>query len=159
MSEKLSRNSLCPCGSGRKYKHCCIGKNFDWITTDEGQIVRQVPLSEETAELLESLRQAQIAKHGHQLDRVFEDAPPLEVMEHWTVEAMKHAGVEPALIHAFEKTGLLLNARNEANVTVVDVEEWEAAITEYEHQSGTKAACRRLNEEDLQRILRYGPKQ
>ncbi len=23
---KISRNALCPCGSGKKYKHCCIGK-------------------------------------------------------------------------------------------------------------------------------------
>lgn len=23
---KASRNALCPCGSGRKYKHCCGGK-------------------------------------------------------------------------------------------------------------------------------------
>ena len=22
----ISRNSLCPCGSGKKYKHCCLGK-------------------------------------------------------------------------------------------------------------------------------------
>ena len=23
---KLGRNDLCPCGSGRKYKKCCMGK-------------------------------------------------------------------------------------------------------------------------------------
>ena len=27
---KISRNDKCPCGSGRKYKHCCIGKGIDW---------------------------------------------------------------------------------------------------------------------------------
>ncbi len=33
MSRKqLSRNSLCLCGSGKKYKHCCWNKGFD----DEG---------------------------------------------------------------------------------------------------------------------------
>lgn len=25
-SEKVGRNALCPCGSGRKYKKCCLGK-------------------------------------------------------------------------------------------------------------------------------------
>jgi uncharacterized protein len=25
---KIGRNELCPCGSGRKYKHCCYGKNL-----------------------------------------------------------------------------------------------------------------------------------
>jgi hypothetical protein len=24
---KLGRNSSCPCGSGKKYKHCCLGKH------------------------------------------------------------------------------------------------------------------------------------
>ena len=23
---KISRNALCPCGSGKKYKYCCIGQ-------------------------------------------------------------------------------------------------------------------------------------
>lgn len=28
---RIERNELCPCGSGRKYKNCCIGKNKDSI--------------------------------------------------------------------------------------------------------------------------------
>ena len=27
--EKSGRNELCPCGSGKKYKHCCLGKDQD----------------------------------------------------------------------------------------------------------------------------------
>jgi hypothetical protein len=30
MAEKISRNDPCPCGSGRKFKHCCWGKKIDW---------------------------------------------------------------------------------------------------------------------------------
>ena len=26
---KIGRNDPCPCGSGKKYKKCCIGKNDD----------------------------------------------------------------------------------------------------------------------------------
>ncbi len=26
-NEKIGRNDLCPCGSGKKYKHCCLGKD------------------------------------------------------------------------------------------------------------------------------------
>lgn len=26
MNEKVGRNDPCPCGSGKKYKNCCIGK-------------------------------------------------------------------------------------------------------------------------------------
>jgi SEC-C motif len=27
--KKLSRNDPCPCGSGKKYKHCCYGKGVE----------------------------------------------------------------------------------------------------------------------------------
>ena len=36
--KKLSRNSPCPCGSGKKYKHCCFGKQFDYKQDDDGTI-------------------------------------------------------------------------------------------------------------------------
>ena len=26
MSKKIGRNEPCPCGSGKKYKHCCMQK-------------------------------------------------------------------------------------------------------------------------------------
>ena len=26
-AEKIGRNDPCPCGSGKKYKHCCLGKD------------------------------------------------------------------------------------------------------------------------------------
>jgi hypothetical protein len=28
--KKISRNDPCPCGSGKKFKNCCIGKGIDW---------------------------------------------------------------------------------------------------------------------------------
>jgi hypothetical protein len=28
--QKISRNDPCPCRSGKKYKHCCYGKDIDW---------------------------------------------------------------------------------------------------------------------------------
>ena len=27
--KRISRNAPCPCGSGKKYKHCCYGKGFE----------------------------------------------------------------------------------------------------------------------------------
>jgi hypothetical protein len=28
--KKISRNDPCPCGSGKRFKHCCMGKGIDW---------------------------------------------------------------------------------------------------------------------------------
>ena len=33
--QKISRNDPCPCGSGKKYKHCCHGKDIDWSARAE----------------------------------------------------------------------------------------------------------------------------
>lgn len=28
-TKKIGRNEKCPCGSGKKYKKCCMGKNLN----------------------------------------------------------------------------------------------------------------------------------
>lgn len=30
MSNKIGRNAPCPCGSGKKYKKCCLNKGVDF---------------------------------------------------------------------------------------------------------------------------------
>lgn len=40
----LSRNDLCPCGTGKKYKHCCQG-NVDWDSIERGRGDRYQHLS------------------------------------------------------------------------------------------------------------------
>jgi hypothetical protein len=159
MPRKLSRNAPCPCGSGKKYKHCCIRKDFDWVEMDDGDIARRVQVPEEVAHAFEGLRQAYVTQHGREPERIFEGAPPFELMEHWTVEAMKKAGVDPALIYAFEKTGFVFNDQSENKLPDTEIAEWEAAISEYERKTGQKATRRRLSNQDFEGIMRNGPKQ
>ena len=157
MAKKLSRNAPCPCESGKKYKHCCIGKDFEWIETEDGQIERRIPISDEAFEALESLHDSQRTRFGREPHSLFEGAPPLEHLEHWTVEAMKQGGVDPALIFAYEKTGLLLSDRNENLVPDSDIREWEAALGEYERETGKEPSRRRLNERDFNSLMQNGP--
>src|SRR4030042_464073 len=135
MPKKLSRNAPCPCGSGKKYKHCCIRKDFEWVETDDGGIARKVEVPEDVMQALDGLRQAQEAQYGREPERIFEGAPPFELVEHWTVEAMKKAGVDPALIYAFEKTGLVLNDQNEDKLPDTEIDGWDAAIRDYENKT------------------------
>ena len=100
----------CPCGSGKKYKHCCCGKRFDYEEDAEGRIFKSIPMSDEMMGLLEGQRQKFIQKYGREPgpgDKVFFDMPHPEQVEHMTVQAMKAAGIDPAIIHAYEKTGRL----------------------------------------------------
>lgn len=125
---------------------------------DDGQISRRVPISDEAFELLDNLRDHQRAVLGREPDLLFEGAPPFEHIEHLMVEAMKKSGVDAALIHAYEKTGLIVSDQNHRKIPDVDLREWDAAIDEFARASGTVPARRRLNDADLAEILKNGPR-
>ena len=132
---KISRNAPCPCGSGKKYKHCCYDKGFEFLEDDEGNIKRSVPLSSEMADIIEQQRLKFVAKFGHEPgpeDEIFFDMPPQEHIEHETVEAMKKAGLNPAFIYAYEQTGLIVTEVNMHLVPNIELDAWQAAIEEYE---------------------------
>lgn len=96
-----------------------------------------MPVSDDVAEIIEEQRQKFIEKHGRDFrpeDKLFFDMPPLEHVEHEIVQAMKQAGLDPAMIYAFEKTGLLVTEQNEHLLSEKDLDEWGSAIDEYEAQ-------------------------
>ena len=140
---RISRNAPCPCGSGKKYKHCCHGKGFEYVEDEAGKISRSVPLSDEMADILKQQRQKFIDKYGREPgpdDPVFFDVPPLEQVEHQTVEAMKKARLDPAFIYAFEKTGLLVTEDNQHLIPEKELAEWDAVIEEYERKQRQEKA-------------------
>ena len=52
----------------------------------------------------------------------------------------------------------MLNTRNEHQVPDPNIAEWDAAVDEYERQTGTEASHRRLNEDDVLAILANRPR-
>jgi len=153
---KVSRNAPCPCGSGKKYKQCCIRKDFDWYEDDEGNIFKSMPISDEMKELLDEQRELFVEQHGREPgpdDPVFPDLPHPEHMEHEMVELMKEAGVNPAVIHALEKTGRLVTEENQHLLTDAELDEWNAAIEEYEAEHGSEEPP----EFPIGTIALYGP--
>ncbi len=99
-------------------------------------------MSGELTEVIEEQKRKFQKEQGRDFgpnDKLFFDAPPLEHVEHYMVEAMKKAGIHPPLIYAFEKTGLLVTEENQHLLPEKDLAEWEAAINEYETlQAGEK---------------------
>jgi hypothetical protein len=133
--KKLSRNAPRPCASGKKYEACCWGKG--WVVDEEGTIFKSTPMSPEVREALGQLRQAFIARHGREPgphDLLFPDLPHPERLEAMMVEGMKAAGLDPAYIYAFEKTGLLVTEQNQHLIPESDLAEWGAAVEEYERK-------------------------
>ena len=137
--KKISRNDPCPCGSGNKFKRCCIDKDFEWLEDEDGTVFKSLPMSDEMLEILGNQRQAFIDRNGREPgpdDLVFPDLPHPEHLEHQMVEMMKQANIDPAKIYAFEKTGRLVTEDNQNILSEADLMEWEAAIDEYEERFG-----------------------
>jgi hypothetical protein len=136
---RLAPNAPCPCGSGKKYKDCCFNKGFEWLVDEDGNVFKSLPLSGEMKEMLEQQTQRFVAEHGREPgpdDKLFFDAPPLEHLEHEIVQAMQKAGLDPALVYAFEKTGLIVTEDNQNLISDADLAEWEAAVMEYRARQG-----------------------
>jgi hypothetical protein len=52
--KKVSRNAPCPCGSGKKFKHCCLGKGTDRPDRAAPPPPRLPPAPASAADLLEA---------------------------------------------------------------------------------------------------------
>lgn len=131
--KKIGRNEPCPCGTGKKYKSCCYDKAFNWVTAEDGSIAREVPLSDKSRELLQAQVERFKEKFGREPgpeDKLFWEEP--EHVEHQVTQAMRRAGLPPAMVYAYEKTGLLVTEKNRNLIPEADLAEWNAAWDEYE---------------------------
>jgi len=136
---KVSRNAPCPCGSGKKYKQCCLRKSFEWLEDDEGQFFKSIPLSDELTDLLDAQRRSYVEEHGREPDPddlLFPDMPHFEHAEHEMIQAMKAAGIDPAMIYAAEQTGRLVSEDNQHLLSDMELAEWHAAVEEYRAKHG-----------------------
>jgi hypothetical protein len=155
--KRVSRNAPCPCGSGKKYKHCCYGKGFEYVENEGGDVYRSTPLSDDMKAVLDEQRRRFVEKYGREPgpgDPVFFDLPPLEHVEHEMVQAMKAAGLDPAYIYAYEKTGRLVSEQNMHLIPEKDLDEWDAAVREYEAKHGNQ---NRQPEYPIGTVALYGP--
>ena len=132
------RNERCPCGSGDKYKRCCFVKSFHYYVNDEtGEVLRSVPLnSEARGELdlaLAAQREKFIAKFGREPgpdDPIFFDLDEDKLRDD-TANAMRAAGIRPALIYAYEETGLIVTQENRRLIPDLELREFDAKVREY----------------------------
>jgi hypothetical protein len=128
----------CPCGSGESYERCCFLKGFHYYQDDEtGEVLRSVPLSGEARSELEKAlagqREKFIAEFGREpgpADPIFFDVDE-DALHETTVKAMQASGVPPALIYAYEETGLIVTSENRQLIPEVELREFDAKVREY----------------------------
>ena len=123
----LGPEEHCGCGSEDQYKSCCLPKGLQWLVGDDGSIYRQVKVDGELAKLLDELKRK--SKPG---DPLFppEAIPSPEIMR----QILTQAGVSPAWLYAWEKTGMMLTEQNKHQWPDVDLAAWDAAITEHQRE-------------------------
>jgi hypothetical protein len=114
-----------------------------------------VPIDEELPEALQEHREAFIAKFGREpgpddpliFDPDASTPQPLdlEVVERDLTTAMVAAGIDPAVIYASTRNGLIVTEENWEQVPQEAVDEWESAIEEYREltRAGPPGAGRR----------------
>lgn len=139
ISNKFPRNLPCPCGSGKKYKHCCVDR--DYILNDKGDTLREIEMGEDVAQLMQHQIQAFTDRFGRKPEAgdplMFDpdkDSPVVmdeESVQNEMVAAMTEARVRPELIYAFKKTGRIVSEENLELLNDTELQEWQDAIDEY----------------------------
>src|SRR5215470_10383852 len=93
--KRLSRNAPCPCGSGKKYKFCCLKKGIEYTEDNAGTVRQSVPMTDDVAEVVRVQRQKFIERFGREPvpdDLVFFDLLHPEHVEAMMVADMRAAG-------------------------------------------------------------------
>lgn len=140
--QSLDRDAPCPCHSGLTYAACCRVR-VAYVVDDSGTIQRLADLSGEVRTSDTILRDLQ--KIG--------STPSLEWLEDQAIQAMHSAGIDPAVIHAHLKTGRMLNDSPASRYSTSAIEEWDAAIAEWERLNGRKASATRVDRAAYLRML------
>ena len=86
------------------------------------------------AEILQRQREKFIARYGREPgpdDPIFFDVPSDDEYDEMVTKAMEQAGVAPAVIYAFRKTGRIITEENAKFVPAAALEAWQHAIDEY----------------------------
>src|SRR4030042_2128132 len=133
---KIGRNAPCLCGSGKKYKQCCLGKVFDYGVDENGEIHQKFPKNDEKYEILKRQEEEFIQcfeREPGEGDPVFLQKYLYSDDEYDSsiVQAMEKAGCDPAHIYAYLKTRRLIFQSTLKHATGAQIEEWKDAVDEY----------------------------
>jgi len=133
---EIQKERICPCGSGLSYGSCCRPRGIKWGTNAEGSLVKQIKLSDDTAEMLEEhLKQLEqdLGRPLQDDDLLFPELAAMDEDE-LTATIIKHltgAGIDTAFIYAFQQTGLLITEENQERVPNADRSLWDQAVADY----------------------------
>lgn len=118
-----------------------VSKAFSFIEENAESYTLEVPMNEQMGELTQEL--AEIFRQH--FERAPGEGDPLflgkyllseQDVERGVIEAMERVGTDPAHIYAYKKTGYLIVEGNLERYTGAAIEEWDAAVAEYDASGG-----------------------
>jgi len=112
---KPGRNSPCPCGSGKKFKKCCLNKGRRTPKVSRRPVERPIISGAHVAEVSQSTEAPA-------------DKQP-------TAQAMLRAGVDKRIVWAYLETGLFITEANRMAQPPERIVKWEAALEDYNNAS------------------------
>ena len=114
---KVGRNEQCPCGSGKKYKKCCLRANQPTTVRrrDPAKLPREKP-NVPGAQVVEAAAAATQAPSN----------------KNATAMAMLNASVSQRIVWAYLETGLYITDVNRNAHPAENIEKWEAALQQFD---------------------------
>lgn len=131
-------NAPCPCSSGRNYEECCSDKLYEWLVDGEGGVFLSIPVyGRHAAKFLKNQVEKLLQRYAKQLelDQYVFPGMSSERFDAIFANVAKRAGVDPALIYATKKTGIILTEENEGNFTPSEIKAFRGAVNEYRRRA------------------------
>lgn len=132
---KLNKNELCPCGSGKKYGSCCIKKNFEFGTIGD-KLIQRKNITDTVLDELDQVRKLFKEMYGRfpiKKDKVFNfealNNKPLNEL----VYKLRKAKIPENKIYAtYRMDGLMPNELNKNFIPDILLEEFSYYVDEYD---------------------------
>jgi hypothetical protein len=135
--KKIGRNEICPCGSGKKYKHCCFNKDYVFFENSDGETVKSIPINEPVVSDILNKQENRFkdvfGRERINREPIFLDGLLISEDDYKekVVELLKSINVRPQIIYAFEKLGYCILEGQQGKYTDKELDEWDNAIQEY----------------------------
>ncbi len=130
LPKNIRSNELCPCNSGRKFKHCCLGRQRGLDVKPHVRDPAKLPKPR-------GLASNKVLVDDVQLDDtavkfVSTEAPG---EKNATAIAMLNAGISRRIVWAYLETGIYMTEANRSVHSERDVVAWENAVAAFDASS------------------------
>src|SRR5688572_28729768 len=125
----IAKNQLCPCGSGKKYKRCCIGAQGDRVSIRINPVMREHIRHEQ--ENFKKIMGRDMQSDDPLMTSLLGKSP--EEVKEDTLKGMIELEVDEEIIYGFKKLGYFILDDKRIHFTQEQLRDWDLAMNEYDY--------------------------